>query len=270
MTTTTTPALASLTAGQGFARLTRQLNDYANDVDTITAHILAARERLTSETGEAAMTAATAETATHVELKDGEVISLDLYRALNGEAHTEAALFGFGWSCHKDGHEESGRDRGEFTAHMRGHGLKSPQPSCKPIRLRKATPAAPVRKLEINPLKWLHWTEDHVIPGTCGCGHSGTEHTSVWDHSLANGHRPSEANGCQQCGCQVTHVEPLRQSAKRRGQFLANAPRAHTFWVIPFEPAPWEFGRAQAVEVHLSQLNGGTGRDPRLPAGEQV
>lgn len=74
----------------------------------------------------------------------------------------------FGWSCRhiEPGTGEPvvcgelGSDRGEYERHMRSHGATALKPSFAPIRLRKTAPAAKLPKLDVNPLKWLHWTEN--------------------------------------------------------------------------------------------------------------
>jgi hypothetical protein len=75
--------------------------------------------------------------------------------------------------CH-----EFGTDRGEYQAHMAGHGLK-PLKTTAPIRLRKKAPAARLDKPIVNPFKFLHWTEN----GTERRGQywaDGPDPQSVW------------------------------------------------------------------------------------------
>lgn len=163
----------------------------------------------------------------------------------------------FSWECHKtrgDGKTAvaciaKGADPDEYARHMRGeHGLKSIT-APKPIRLRKTAPAATLRKVEIPLLKWIYWTEEHVQPGECRFCH----HSSV-DHRDGGMTKP----GCNECDCQLTQwaIPPVRTTAERRGQFWSEGPHPHTFWVLPFEAAPWEHGRAKAVSVHVRQIHG--------------
>ena len=44
---------------------------------------------------------------------------------------------------------------------MKTHGA-TPLAGSKPIRLRRKPPAATLPKLEVNPLKWITWTENNL------------------------------------------------------------------------------------------------------------
>lgn len=148
--------------------------------------------------------------------------------------------------------EASGWDRGEFTAHMRGHGARPWTASVKPIRLRKTPPKAKLPALEVNPFKWAHWAQEHTPEATCqGCGHTLNQ------HRFANNTISGNVYDCRECACEhryhgdFTQHETLK--ADRRGQYLGNGPQPHSVWVIPFEPAPWEDGHAEPVLLHVGK-----------------
>jgi hypothetical protein len=187
------------------------------------------------------------------------------------EVTREAALqLGFAWHCVKGDSEgqcdEAGNDRAEYASHMKGHGLRAPK-SAKPIRLRKSAPAATMRKLEVSPFKWLRWTEEHREPGTCTCGHLDEVHRSTWQ--LDDGSMTKPDPGCNDCGCTVSRwdIEPVITTAARRGQFWSAGSKPHTFWVLPFEAAPWEPGRP--VPVMLGRQWHGSGYEV-AGTGEQA
>jgi hypothetical protein len=171
----------------------------------------------------------------------------------------EAALqLGFAWHCTKSGTEgecdEAGNDRAEYAAHMKGHGRRSPRP-VKMIRLKPTAPAARLPKLEVSPFKWLHWEQMHTEPGICSCGHTSGDHIT-WhgtepDGGLLTTFRCSECN----CAPEPGDLPPATHTtARRRGQFWSVGSSANHYWVLPFEPAPWEEGRAQPVELHVSSF----------------
>jgi hypothetical protein len=123
-------------------------------------------------------------------------------------------------------------------------------PSVRPIKLRKRPPAPVLRKLPVRPFKWIYWVQEHTEPGTCGgCYHSGGSHAGAWAPGLHAGCNVTD------CRCGIGYVAPVRESVQRRGQFLALGARNRHVWVIPFEAAPWEHGRAAAVELHVDELN---------------
>jgi hypothetical protein len=169
-----------------------------------------------------------------------------------------ALQLGFAWCCTKTTPaesygadpvmcEESGTDRGEYEAHMRGHGARAYH-GTKRIRLRRKPPAATMRKLDVPVTKWLRWDEDHREPGTCTCGHLQTVHRSSYS-ATGEDVKP----GCDDCTCTTERcsIQPDVTTATRRGQFWSEGSRPHSFWVLPFEPAPWEDG--QAAPVMLSR-----------------
>ena len=172
--------------------------------------------------------------------------------------HEAALQLGFAWHCAKaeDGRQcdEAGNDRAEFTAHMKGHGLKAPRP-VRMIRLKATAPAASLGKLEVPVFKWMHWEQEHCEPGICSCGHSSSVH-ATWFGTRSDGGQAETAR-CEHCQCERAPWElpaPKRMKARRRGQFWSQGSRPHTVWVLPFEPAPWEHGRAKPVELRVSEL----------------
>jgi hypothetical protein len=167
-----------------------------------------------------------------------------------------ALQLGFAWCCtHEDDVpsylddvpmcEASGWDRGEYDAHMRGHGAKAPT-GVKLPRLRKRPPAASLPKLACSPFKFITWTETHTEPGICECGHTSPDHAS-WHGN------DGITVKCEHCDCRpgIYGLPPATtQTAERRGQYWANGPDAHSVWVIPFELAPWENGRPAPVLLY--------------------
>jgi hypothetical protein len=169
---------------------------------------------------------------------------------------------GFAWACtHTEKPESygadpvmceaSGWDRGEYDAHMRGHGAKAPATGVKPFRLRKRPPAASLPKLPCSPFKFITWTEDHTGPAMCKqCQHTSTEHDSAYGTG-------DVIYACERCDCRAQDgiygspfTRPGEQAAERRGQYWANGPDAHSVWVIPFDLAPWETGRPAPVLLY--------------------
>jgi hypothetical protein len=159
---------------------------------------------------------------------------------------------GFAWACtHTEKAEAygaepvmceaSGWDRPECEAHMRGHGAKVPATRVKPVRLRKRPPAASLPKLPCSPFKFITWTERHNEPARCReCGRA--QHVYHTDECASS----RSVYGASYTG----HVD---ETAERRGQYWANgpaAPAAHSVWVIPFDPAPWETGRPAPVLLY--------------------
>jgi hypothetical protein len=75
----------------------------------------------------------------------------------------------FAWSCcHVEPAaeipvvcNELGTDKAAYVAHMRTHGATALKVPARP-RLRKTAPAASLPKLEVNPLKWITWTENNL------------------------------------------------------------------------------------------------------------
>jgi hypothetical protein len=161
-----------------------------------------------------------------------------------------AQQLGFAWHCTKSGTEgecdEAGNDRAEYAAHMKGHGLRSPRP-VKMIKLKRTPPGATLGKLEIPVAKWVHWDDMHTERGVCQCGHEGESHKMTQDGG-------NLCEGCGWCTRAAWNIAPRVTTQRRRGQFWALGTGAHTFWILPFEPAPWETGRAQPVQVHVSQF----------------
>lgn len=132
---------------------------------------------------------------------------------------------GFAWCCthtepaassysEPDMCEASGWDRGEYDAHMRGHGAKVSHGAVKPMRLRRKPPAASLPKLPCSPFKFITWEQSITVHDEMG--------------------RPD-------------HTE----TATRRGQFWAVGPDAHSVWVLPYELAPWESGHAAPVLLYV-------------------
>lgn len=179
--------------------------------------------------------------------------------AAMGALRGQAEQLGFAWACFREqasGHGTNvacaarGNDRAEYLGHMKDHGARAYH-GTKRIKLRKRAPAATMRKLEVPVAKWLRWDEDHREPGKCGCGHSQTAHRSSYSHTGED-----VQPGCGECTCGAERysIDPVVTTATRRGQFWSEGTRPHTFWVLPFEPAPWEDGRAQPVELHVSSF----------------
>ena len=177
-----------------------------------------------------------------------------------------AQQLGFAWHCVKSSTEgqcdEAGNDRAEYAAHMRGHGAKAIR-GTRSIKLKRRPPAATLGKLDVLPLKWLHWEETHSEPLPCTCGHGHDEHGPQWvkpEHPVRRFGRHTRgtysAAGCTECPCLASRYELPRdvQTATRRGQFWSAGSMPHTYWVLPFQPGPWEDGRAQPVELHVSSF----------------
>jgi hypothetical protein len=171
---------------------------------------------------------------------------------------------GFAWACtHTEKPqaygaepvmcEASGWDRGEYDAHVRGHGAKAPATGVKPFRLRKRPPAASLPKLEVSPFKFITWTEDHTEPGLCECGHTSSDH-HYWHTNSLDAQRRGGAWKCGECDCiPAEPVKAVSQTAERRGQYWANGPAAHSVWVVPFELAPWESGQPAPVLLYAGR-----------------
>lgn len=161
-----------------------------------------------------------------------------------------AVQLGFAWQCAKDECSAGGNDRAEYAGHMKGHGFKPPRP-VKRIKLRTGAPAASLPKLEVPPFKWLRWTQEHVTPGTCECGHTTGAHHAR--HGTASDGEPTTMGACESCPCRVEFWSlpaGTTQSAERRGQFWSAGPHPHSIWVLPFDAAPWEDGNAAPVLVY--------------------
>ena len=154
------------------------------------------------------------------------------------EVTREAAQqLGFAWHCMKTSSEgqcdEAGNDRAEYAAHMKGHGRKQIHGAPK-IRLKATPPGATLAPLPCLPFKFITWTQRHVTPGVCTCGHFAGQHR--YRRSLQG-----NTWECGQCDCTpATLPEHTTQMAVRRGQFWAHGPRAKTVWVMPFDAAPWQ------------------------------
>jgi hypothetical protein len=110
---------------------------------------------------------------------------------------------------------EDGTDRAEYVRHVKTHGATEPRGTFERIRPRKRPPAAPRVQPLVPAFKWLTWTERKY---------------GEWQAGVGN---------------------PLIGECERRGQWWANA-SPQSVWVIPFEPAPWETGRAAPVELYLT------------------
>ena len=129
----------------------------------------------------------------------------------------------FAWSCrHVEPAadiphvcDELGTDRAEYERHMRSHGLTAPKSAFTPVRLRKDAPAARLGKPSVNPFKWLHWHE--TLYG-------------AWEAGVGT---------------------PVLAEADRRGQYWSEGPDAHSIWVVPLHPAPWETPGKPAKPVCL-------------------
>lgn len=184
-------------------------------------------------------------------------------------------LLGLTWSCGHAVHEGSrckGTDPGAYVKHMRGHGRRSLSPSVQRIKLHRKPPAATLRKLEIDPLSWVEWTEGHTEPIPCECGHGHDDHGPRWvkdDHPVRRyGHRGHtridghwSGDGCEACGCTISRhdLKHEHSEAQRRGQFLSMADLPRYVWIIPDSPAPWETGRAEPVKLHVTSVKQATG-----------
>lgn len=184
-------------------------------------------------------------------------------RELLASVRADGIQLGFAWACAREipaqayGEQPavcgaSGYERDEYTAHMRGHGRKSPT-GTKLIRLRKGAPAARLPKLDFSPFKRATWTQTHTEPAVCSCGHLEADHRA-W-HGTAADRSATITYGCSECDCRSEagrHGFQPGESieCERRGQFWALGPDAHSAWFLPIEPAPWETGRAAPVLLY--------------------
>ena len=129
----------------------------------------------------------------------------------------------FAWSCRRVEPagdiplvcDKAGTDRAEYEQHMRSHGLTAPKSVFAPIKLRKGAPAARLAKPSVNPFKYVHWHE--ILRGE-------------WQAGVGN---------------------PVLAEADRRGQYWSEGPDAHSIWVVPLQPAPWETPGKPAKAVCL-------------------
>jgi hypothetical protein len=135
----------------------------------------------------------------------------------------------FAWSCrHVEPAgdlpvvcDEIGTDRSEYERHVRSHGLTALS-ECRPIRLRKTAPAARLAKPSVNVFKFVHWHETRY---------------GEWQAGVGN---------------------PVIGEADRKGQYWSEGPDAHSIWVVPLHPAPWETPGQPAKPVCLYSHGDGT------------
>jgi len=105
---------------------------------------------------------------------------------------------------------------------MRGHGLAAPKSAFARIKLKKTAPAARLGKPSVNPFKFVHWHEIRL---------------GEWQAGVGN---------------------PVLGEADRRGQYWSEGPDAHSIWVVPLHPAPWEAQGRPAKPVCLYSHGDGT------------
>jgi hypothetical protein len=172
---------------------------------------------------------------------------------VRAEIPAQAQLDGFAWYCLRKDEggiagagnvlmcSGRGSDKDEFTAHMRIHGHMPLRAEVPKIKLRRKPPAATLRKLKADPLQWIEWT-DCTAPEVCECLHMREDHGGP-------------ESGCPQCDCPLA-VWQVQQSARRRGQFLAEA-NPSEIWVIPDALAPWETGTIKTVRVNVHSIKQG-------------
>ena len=136
----------------------------------------------------------------------------------------------FAWSCRMvtpNGDnprvcDAGGTDRAEYSAHMHSHGFKGCQPGYKRPRLSKRAPAASLPKASVDVFGPVTW--HHVIHGE-------------WQEGVGN---------------------PVLWESDRSGQYWSEGPDAHSIWVVPFAPAPWETPGQPAKPVCLYSHGDGT------------